>query len=160
MRWILRFIKYKINKMRLLLFQGAEFDVYKKFADDILKPNGRERLNTLLQRSDCIVSCQVSYSPLSRRLDRCDRMIQNESRDPNGGYVYYVTMQIMFSTCNFRIVERNLHCDVVHITTIWVSSLTLDCNGVFAIKAYCSLSLQPISRPVSRVQLIIVLEQH
>ena len=25
--------------------------------------------------------------PLSRRLDRCDRMIQNESRDPNGGNV-------------------------------------------------------------------------
>ena len=24
---------------------------------------------------------------LSRRLDRCDRMIQNESRDPNGGNV-------------------------------------------------------------------------
>ena len=29
-----------------------------------------------------------------------------------------------------------MHCDVVHITTLWVSSLTLDCNGVFAIKAY------------------------
>ena len=26
-----------------------------------------------------------------------------------------------------------LHCDVLHITTKWVSSLTLDCNGVFAI---------------------------
>ena len=33
-------------------------------------------------------------------------------------------------------VERNFHCDVVHITTVWVSSLTLDCNDVFAIKAY------------------------
>ena len=74
--------------------------------------------------------------PLSRRLDRCDRMIQNESRDPNGGNVYYVTMQITFLTRKFRNVERNLHCDVVHITTVWVSSLTLDCNGVFAIKAY------------------------
>ena len=38
----------------------------------------------------------------------------------------------------FRNGERNLHCDVVHITTKWVSSLTLDCNGVFAIKAYRS----------------------
>ena len=47
-------------------------------------------------------------------------MLQNESRDPNGGNVYYVTM----------------HCDVVHITTVWVSSLSLDCNAVFAIKAY------------------------
>ena len=39
-------------------------------------------------------------------------------------------------TRKFRNVERNLHCDVVHITTKWVSSLTLDCNGVFVIKAY------------------------
>ena len=79
----------------------------------------------------------VSYRPLSRRLDRCDRVIQNESRDPFGGNVYYVTMQITFLTHKFRNGERNLHCDVVHITTKWVSSLTLDCNGVFAIKAYC-----------------------
>ena len=76
------------------------------------------------------------YRPLSRRLDRCDRVIQNESRDPFGGNVYYVTMQITFITRKFRNGERNLHCDVVHITTKWVSSLTLDCNGVFAIKAY------------------------
>ena len=26
-----------------------------------------------------------SNRPLSRRLDRCDRVIQNESSDPNGG---------------------------------------------------------------------------
>ena len=76
------------------------------------------------------------YRPLSRRLDRCDRVIQNESRDPFGGNVYYVTMQIAFLTRKFRNGERNLHCDIVHITTKWVSSLTLDCNGVFAIKAY------------------------
>ena len=50
--------------------------------------------------------------------------------------MYYVTMQITFFTRKFRNRERNLHCDVVHITTKWVSSLTLDCNGVFAIKAY------------------------
>ena len=50
--------------------------------------------------------------------------------------VYYVTMQITFLTRTFRNGEHNLHCDVVHITTKWVSSLTLDCNGVFAIKAY------------------------
>ena len=76
------------------------------------------------------------YRPLSRRLDRCDRVIQNESRDPFGGNVCYVTMQITFLTRKFRNGERNLHCDVVHIITKRVSSLTLDCNGVFAIKAY------------------------
>ena len=64
-------------------------------------------------------------------------MIQNESRYPFGGNVYYyVTMQITFLTRKFRNVERNLHCDVVHVTTEWVPSLTLDGNGVFAIKAY------------------------
>ena len=44
-------------------------------------------------------------------------------------------MQITFLTRKFRNVEPNLHCDVVHIITIWVSTLTLDCNGVFAINA-------------------------
>ena len=80
---------------------------------------------------------QTMYNrPLSRRLDRCDRVIQNESRDPFGGNVYYVTMQITFPKHQFRNGECNLHCDIVHITTKWVSSLTLGCNGVFAIKAY------------------------
>ena len=78
----------------------------------------------------------MDYRPLSRRLDRCDRIIQNESRDPSGGNVYYVTMQMMFLAHKFRNVEQNLHCDIVHITIVWVSSLTLDYNGVFAIKAY------------------------
>ena len=76
-----------------------------------------------------------SHRPLSRRLDRCDRVIQNDSRDPFGGNVYYVTMQITFLTRKFRNGERNLHCDVVHLTT------TPDCNGVFAIKAYGVLSI-------------------
>ena len=90
------------------------------------------------------------YRPLSRRLDRCDRVIQNESRDPDGGNVYYVTMQIMFLTCKFRNVERNLHCDIVHITTIWVSSLTLGCNGVFVIKAYGRLRLLLLGGSISQ----------
>ena len=88
--------------------------------------------------------------PLSRRLDRCDRVIQNESRDPFGGNVCYITMQIAFLTRKFRNGERNLHCDVVHITTKWVSSLTLDCNGVFAIKAY-----RPLSRRLDRCDRVI-----
>ena len=53
--------------------------------------------------------------------------------------MYNVTMQITFLTRKFRNGERNLHCDVVvvvHVTTKWVSSLTLECNGVFAIKAF------------------------
>ena len=42
-------------------------------------------------------------------------------------------MRITFVTCTFRNVERNSHCDVLHIG---VARLFLDCNGDFAIKAY------------------------
>ena len=42
-------------------------------------------------------------------------------------------MQITFVARKSRNVERNLHCDVLHITTIRVARLLLDCNGVFAI---------------------------
>ena len=38
--------------------------------------------------------------PLSRRLDRCDRVIQNECRHPFGGNVYYDTIQITFLRAN------------------------------------------------------------
>ena len=48
--------------------------------------------------------------PLSRRRDRCDRVIQNESRDPFGGNMYYVTMQIRSLRANFEI--RNVICIV------------------------------------------------
>ena len=45
-------------------------------------------------------------------------------------------MQITLVTRKFRNVECNLHCDVIHITTVRFARLVLDCNGVFAIKAY------------------------
>ena len=32
-----------------------------------------------------VVLLKMGYRPLSRRLDRCDRVIHNESGDPNGG---------------------------------------------------------------------------
>ena len=39
--------------------------------------------------------------------------IESEARDPFGGNVYYVTMQITFPIPEFARKERNLHCDVV-----------------------------------------------
>ena len=45
-------------------------------------------------------------------------------------------MRITFVTCKFGNVERNSHCDVLHITPVRVARLVLDYNGVFAIKAY------------------------
>ena len=52
--------------------------------------------------------------------------IEGEARDPFGSNVYYVTMQITFHIPEFARKERNLHCDVVHVTTKWVSRLVLD----------------------------------
>ena len=52
--------------------------------------------------------------------------IESEARDPNGGIMYYITMQITFHIPEFARKDRNLHCDVVHITTVWVSILVLD----------------------------------
>ena len=52
--------------------------------------------------------------------------IESEAIDPFGGNVYYVTMQITFPIPEFARKERNLHCDVVHVTTKWVSRLVLD----------------------------------
>ena len=39
------------------------------------------------------------YVLLSRRLERCDRVIQNESDGSIGGNVQYVTMKITFVKC-------------------------------------------------------------
>ena len=52
--------------------------------------------------------------------------IESEARDPFGGDVYYVTMQITFPIPEFARKERTLHCDIVHVTTKWVSRLVLD----------------------------------
>ena len=46
-------------------------------------------------------------------------------------------MRITFVMRKFGNVERNSHCDVLHIAPIRVARLFLDCNGDFAIKAYC-----------------------
>jgi hypothetical protein len=44
----------------LCLCQNFEFDVYEKYADDVLKENGRMRLNALLQNSDAAVTMEVN----------------------------------------------------------------------------------------------------
>ena len=64
-------------------------------------------------------------------------------------------MRITFVTRKFGNVERNSHCDVLHITPIRVARLFLDCNGDFAIKdytavAYCfDICRAPIMTPSS-----------
>ena len=73
-------------------------------------------------------TCEFSQvRPLSMGLYRENAIaIESEARDPFGGSLYYVTMQITFPIPEFARKERNLHCDVVHVTTKWVSRLVLD----------------------------------
>lgn len=56
-----------VNRLGVLLwaflFQGEEFGVYKKYVDDVLTPNGKDRLNTLIQREDISETLKVSGDP-------------------------------------------------------------------------------------------------
>ena len=60
-------------------------------------------------------------------------------------------MRITFVMRKFGNVERNSHCDVLHITPISVARLFLDCNGDFAIKAYSRLCGTSMSQRASVV---------
>ena len=80
-------------------------------------------LNKIQFKNPLAEATPTSYMPLSRRLDRCDRVTQSEAKYPFGGNVYYITMQITLFMRKFRNGQRNLHCDVLHITTKWVFRL-------------------------------------
>ena len=47
--------------------------------------------------------------------------------------MYYVTMEITFHIPEFARKDRNLHCDEVDITTVWVSRLVRD-HAIVAIQ--------------------------
>ena len=50
-------------------------------------------------RNTTVSADASSYRPLSRRLDRCDRVIQKESGDPNGGNM----CSFSWATCTSRV---------------------------------------------------------
>ena len=52
--------------------------------------------------------------------------IEGEAKDPFGGNVFYVAMQITLPIPEFMRNERNSHCDVLHITTDRSARLVLD----------------------------------
>ena len=57
-------------------------------------------LNKAQFSQDCLAkTAQRHHRPFSRRLDRCDRMIQNEYRDSNGGNVPLFTAATCTSQC-------------------------------------------------------------
>ena len=62
--------------------------------------------------------CTIYFMTLSRELSiglyRENAItIESEEKDPFGGNVYYVTMQIMLHIPDFARKERNWHCDVI-----------------------------------------------
>ena len=62
--------------------------------------------------------------------------------------MYYVTMQITFHIPEFVSKERNMHCDVVHITAECVSRLVLD-HAIAAIQTSRKKPLQSTVRQAS-----------
>ena len=97
------------------------------------------------------------HRPLSRRLDRCDRMIQNESSDSNGvNACLFSAWRVRYkSQCKLRSLRtrkrppvRYVICIVTYNSSLKTNThycrlgLTLDCNCVFAIKAYWTCMCQ------------------
>ena len=99
---------------------------------DLICTSGQRRTNTLVARTHARWPLRASgvLDPLARtglpskksrrasgpagqRSMSRPGIIQNGSRDPNDGNVYFVTMQITFLMRKFRNLERNSHCDVV-----------------------------------------------
>ena len=52
--------------------------------------------------------------------------IESEAKDIFGGDVYLVTMHITLPIPEFTRIERDLHCDILRITTDRVVRLFLD----------------------------------
>ena len=75
--------------MRLIVTYAVVIDIVTQ-TPSFRQSRDLDKSNTFIQRA--------FHRPLSRRLDRCNRVFENESRDPFGGNVYYVTMQITFFT--------------------------------------------------------------
>ena len=87
----------------------------------------------------------ISQIRLNRPLSRNAIGIESEARYPNGDKVYYVTVQITFHIPEFAREERNLSCDVVHITTVWVSRHVLD-HAIAAIQTSRSRPMVAVSK--------------
>ena len=77
-------------------------------------------------------------------------MIQNASRDSNVGNVCLFLAATCTSQCKWRSLRTNAGMSAL-IYTFRVSSLTFDCNGVFAIKTHVEM-LEPncLSRSVEK----------
>ena len=89
-----------------------------------LRHSGRSRVCGIIEICREKIACNVMTGlrsrciskrinrPLSRRLDRCDRVIQSETKDPFGGNVYYT------SQCKLHSLRANSGmCNVICIVT-------------------------------------------
>ena len=69
------------------------------------------------------------YRPLSRRLDRCDRVIQNESSDSNGGsnmtcLFSAATCTLSHTTCHLYVDVALFYYDVTHNYVLWTEGVS------------------------------------
>ena len=85
----------------------------------------------------------IYHRPLSRRLDRCDRVIQKESGDPNGGNI----CSFSWATGTSRVRHNADYVPCAQIRFDLYQRVAREspaspsiANGVFAIRAYRMLS--------------------
>ena len=96
--------------------------------------SGQFSLDPVVSLQDRFYCIQIGRNrPLSQCLDRCDRMIQNESSNQNGSNVCLFSATTCMSQCKITFLTR---ANPLLSIRKRVASLTLDCNGVFTIKAY------------------------
>ena len=80
------------------------------------------------RRSSEVVITPAYHRPLSRRLDRCDRVIHNESGDPNGGNMFSFsgatcTSRVRHKTRDVHVAPENEH---IIIAAVRVARLVVD----------------------------------
>ena len=70
----------------------------------LLRKEVRSHLFPVIQSSLC-TKYIVLYRPLSRRLDRCNRIIQNKSTDQNGVIIRYLRAHARLSALLYTFTE-------------------------------------------------------
>ena len=102
---------------------GAASQTAHHMASECPLPTGTWSCWTV-HHATCFATCSVTYRTIGLYRENAIA-IESEARDPFGGNVYYVTMEITFPIPEFARKGCNLHCGVVHVTTKCVSRLVL-----------------------------------
>ena len=96
------------------------------------------------------VNCKIKYCVIGLYRENAIE-IESEANDSFGGNVYNVTMQITLSIPEFTRNQRNVHCDVLHITPEIVVRLFRSVPDV-AIRAYRGLRYSTARFPLDQIR--------